>query len=65
MTTETDTVQGTAYDRLLDLNRERALLESSSGILGWDSETMMPTGGLEYRSRQLAQLARLTHGQCS
>ena len=62
MTTETDTVQGTAYDRLLDLNRERALLESSSGILGWDSETMMPTGGLEYRSRQLAQLARLTHG---
>jgi len=51
----------TNYEQLLERIREAALLESTSEILTWDQETMMPPRGLEYRSRQLAQLARLSH----
>ena len=58
MTTTTTT---SAYDRLLGLVQDASLLESTSELLGWDQETMMPEGGVEYRSRQLAQLARLSH----
>ena len=51
----------TAYDRLLKLVREGSLLKSTGELLGWDQETMMPSGGVEFRSRQLSQLARLSH----
>jgi carboxypeptidase Taq len=61
--TMTTTVAGTAYDRLLSLYREGTLLGSTAEILSWDQETMMPSGGVEYRSRQMAQLARLSHEQ--
>ncbi|MCH2144958.1 MAG: carboxypeptidase M32 [Phycisphaerales bacterium] len=57
----TTTVAGTAYDRLLNLHQEGSLLGSTAEILSWDQETMMPSGGLEYRSRQMALLARLSH----
>jgi carboxypeptidase Taq len=53
--------RGRSYDQLLALVREAGLLAGTSGILSWDQETMMPPGGLEFRSRQLAQLARLQH----
>ncbi|MEX2214999.1 MAG: carboxypeptidase M32 [Phycisphaeraceae bacterium] len=49
------------YVELIDRVREANLLESSASVLGWDQETMMPAGGLEHRSRQLAQMARLVH----
>jgi carboxypeptidase Taq len=49
------------YDRLMSITREASLLGATGQILGWDQETMMPEGGLELRSRQLAQLARMTH----
>jgi len=49
------------YDELLALVRESKLLGSTAQLLGWDQETMMPEGGVEFRSRQLAQLARMTH----
>ncbi|MBX3355083.1 MAG: carboxypeptidase M32 [Phycisphaeraceae bacterium] len=48
--------------KLCDLVRQGKLLESSAAILGWDQETMMPPEGVEHRSRQLAQLAKLAHG---
>lgn len=51
----------TPYTRLLEASREANLLGATASILGWDQETMMPPGGLDYRSRQLAQLARLAH----
>jgi len=51
----------TPYERLVALQRDAELLESTGAILGWDQETMMPSGGVAHRSRQLAQLARMGH----
>lgn len=51
-----------AVEEAVGLAREAATLGSTASILGWDQETMMPSGGLEHRARQLAQLARLVHG---
>lgn len=51
-----------ALDELLSRVREAKLLESTAAILGWDQETMMPAEGVEHRSRQLSQLARMSHG---
>lgn len=53
--------QPSHYLRLISLARDAHLLGSAGSILGWDQETMMPPGGLDHRSRQMAQLARLTH----
>ena len=49
------------YERLVAHIADASLLGSTASILGWDQETMMPDGGLEHRSRQLAQLARMSH----
>jgi carboxypeptidase Taq len=49
------------YDELINLVREASLLGSAGHILSWDQETMMPPRGVEHRSRQMAQLARLSH----
>ena len=51
----------TALERVIDASREASLLEATASILGWDQETMMPVGGIELRSKQLAQLARMRH----
>ena len=51
----------TAYDELVSLSREAALLGGTAGLLGWDQEVHMPRGGIAYRGRQLAQLARMRH----
>jgi carboxypeptidase Taq len=50
-----------SYEKLMGLVREASLLSSSASLLGWDQETHMPPGGLDHRSNQLAQLARMTH----
>jgi len=52
---------GSAYNELVNLVRQANLLGSTGSILSWDQETMMPTGGVEHRSRQMAQLAKLGH----
>lgn len=49
------------YVELIHQVREASLLGGTADLLGWDREVMMPDGGLEYRSKQLAQLARLQH----
>jgi carboxypeptidase Taq len=59
MTTATST--STAYNDLIAIICEADLINGTSSILGWDQETMMPSRGVEYRSKQLAQLARLQH----
>ncbi len=51
----------TPYDDLLSLVREASLLSTTAGLLSWDQEAMMPSAGVEYRSRQLAQIAGMTH----
>ena len=50
-----------AYDELIALTKDRSLLGSTAGLLSWDQETQMPPGGVEHRSRQMAQLAGLVH----
>ncbi len=57
----TTTATSSPYQRLIELTQEGSLIGATGSILGWDHETMMPEGGLEYRSRQMAQLARLGH----
>ncbi len=59
MTTATTTM--TAYDELIKAISDARLLGASAGILSWDQEVMMPPGGVDYRSKQMAQLARLQH----
>ncbi len=49
------------YNELVRRVREASLLGGTAELLGWDREVMMPDGGLQYRSNQLAQLARLQH----
>jgi carboxypeptidase Taq len=49
------------YDELVEKSREIALLQSISGLLGWDQETMMPRGGEGLRARQMAMLAGMVH----
>lgn len=49
------------YHQLIDRCREWTLLGSTASLLHWDQETMMPPRGIEYRSQQLAQLARMAH----
>lgn len=62
-TTSHDLAEATAspYNQLIGLVREANLLRSTAALLSWDQEVMMPKDGLEYRSKQLAQLARMSH----
>jgi Zn-dependent carboxypeptidase len=50
-----------AYEKLLKRIREANLVGTSAGMLGWDQETMMPSGGVAFRGSQLATLSRLAH----
>jgi carboxypeptidase Taq len=50
-----------AYDELLRLSREEAVLASCVDVLEWDEETCLPRAGVAHRSEQLAMLAGLLH----
>lgn len=50
-----------AYNDLIARWKDAALLGSTASLLGWDQQTKMPPGGIEHRSRQLAQLSGLIH----
>ncbi|MEI7684422.1 MAG: carboxypeptidase M32 [Planctomycetota bacterium] len=51
----------TPYESLIALYRDKCLLESAAGVLGWDERTYMPPKGSALRSDQMALLAKLTH----
>ncbi|HVP73140.1 MAG TPA: hypothetical protein VMS30_05335, partial [Phycisphaerales bacterium] len=51
----------TPYEQLCRLVRDASLLGSTGSVLSWDQEAIMPHGGVELRSEQMAQLARMTH----
>jgi carboxypeptidase Taq len=53
--------QNENYQKLLSLQVNNALLQTSSSVLGWDQEVMMPKGGIGWRARQLGLLAGLVH----
>jgi carboxypeptidase Taq len=48
-------------DALVTHLQETALLSTSNNLLDWDQETTMPAGGLEWRARQQALIARMVH----
>ncbi|MEX2394482.1 MAG: carboxypeptidase M32 [Actinomycetota bacterium] len=50
-----------AYEELIARTKDASLLGSTAGLLAWDQETYMPPGGVEHRSRQMAQIAGLAH----
>ena len=50
-----------AYDELIRLSREEAVLASCVDVLEWDEETCLPRAGVAHRSEQLALLAGLLH----
>lgn len=50
-----------AYDELLGRVKDANLLGATAALLSWDQEVMMPPGGLEFRSRQVAQIASMQH----
>src|SRR5512136_2059303 len=52
-----------AYDQLIHRFRDARLLESISGLVGWDERTYMPPKGSAFRSEQMALLAKLMHEQ--
>ena len=50
-----------SYNHLCDKSREISLLGNTLGVLGWDQETYMPKGGVQYRAKQLAWLSGKMH----
>jgi carboxypeptidase Taq len=50
-----------AYDELIAAYREKCLLDSAAGVLGWDERTYLPPKGSAFRSDQMALLAKLSH----
>lgn len=53
----------TAIDELLTFQRETTALAQVAGRLGWDQETMMPTGAAAQRSEEMAALEGVLHGR--
>jgi len=49
------------YAEFLERTREIFYLDSVSGLLGWDQQTMMPPGAVALRAAQSALLAGLIH----
>lgn len=51
----------TAYEQLTSTFATLDAIEGSLSMLNWDMQTMMPSGGAEARSRQMATLKGLAH----
>lgn len=49
------------YQNLESIFKDLSLLDQASGILGWDSNTMMPIGSSENRGEQLGVLTKIHH----
>ncbi|MDJ1016057.1 MAG: carboxypeptidase M32 [Paracoccaceae bacterium] len=52
-----------AYDELMAFQRETEALGQIMGRLGWDQETMMPSGASEQRAEEMAALAGVLHAR--
>lgn len=50
-----------AYQKLLDLSKELALLQDTEALLSWDQETQMPRDGVAWRAEQMAWLGGEIH----
>lgn len=49
------------YEKLKSLSQKIKILESITHLLDWDQETMMPSKGINIRSKQNAELALIIH----
>ncbi|MBY9001888.1 MAG: carboxypeptidase M32 [Candidatus Heimdallarchaeota archaeon] len=49
------------YNQLLDLYKEIQVVGQIGMLLGWDTEVLMPKGGIIQRSEQQGYVARLNH----
>ncbi len=66
MTTATTNTSATSpLATLVSHLEETSLLATSNAVLDWDQETQMPAGGLEWRARQQALIARMVHERTS
>lgn len=50
-----------AYDDLMNFQRETEALSQIMGRLGWDQETVMPDGAIEQRAEEMAALDGVLH----
>jgi carboxypeptidase Taq len=53
----------TAYDRLMEFQRQTEALAQVAGRLGWDQETVMPRGAAEQRSEEMAAMEGVLHAR--
>ncbi|EEW26770.1 carboxypeptidase M32 [Rhodobacter ferrooxidans] len=53
----------TAYDHLMAHQRQTEALSKVAERLGWDQETMMPRGGAEQRSEEMAAMEGVLHAR--
>ena len=49
------------YQKVAEHQHEISLLGSTEALLGWDQETLMPSGAQTYRAEQLGQMTKLRH----
>ncbi len=49
------------YDQVLEMYREKTVLNQVAGLVGWDYETMMPNKAVEQRGGMMAFLSKLEH----
>lgn len=52
-----------AFDDLMEFQRETVALAQVAGRLGWDQETMMPPGAAEQRAEEMAALEGVLHAR--
>jgi len=52
---------GDPYDALLDRVERLTHLEDAGGVLGWDQQVTMPSGGAPARGKQLSAISGLPH----
>ena len=52
-----------AYDALMEFQRETEALSQVAGRLGWDQETMMPRGAADQRSEEMAAIEGVLHAR--
>ncbi|MEM1227076.1 MAG: carboxypeptidase M32 [Planctomycetota bacterium] len=49
------------FERVCDLHRDAAKIETAAELLEWDERTGMPSGAAEYRAEQVMQLRGIVH----
>ncbi len=54
-----------AIEKLIEYHKHTVALEHIAGRLGWDQETMMPTGSIADRTEEFAAIEKIVHARKS